>query len=218
MKIAFVRIGIVLVLLFVVLLGYGLSGFFAAREEAGALARKADELIRDQRGPRDLGRGRTEQLLLVEDPNFWNHDGVDLSTSGAGLTTLTQSLSKRVGFTSFKPGIRKVRLMGYAVGLESKLSKEQILALYLDTVWMGRGPQGPMAGFFDASEAIYGREPASLSQREFLTLVAVPIAPRTFNLMQPNHQMLDRVQRIERLVERECHPTGLRDVWLNGCS
>jgi membrane peptidoglycan carboxypeptidase len=75
-----------------------------------------------------------------------------------------------------------------------------------------------MAGFFDASEAIYGREPALLSQTEFLTLVAVPIAPRTFNLVQPNQQLLVRVKRIERLVGRKCQPKGLRDVWLIGCS
>lgn len=218
MKIALARIGLTLILIFASLAGFGLCGYYAARRDAGALAQRADHLIGNRRGPDALGEGRIEQLLLVEDPGFRNHMGVDLSTSGAGMTTLTQSLSKRVGFTTFKPGIRKVRLMGYAAGLESKLSKDQILALYLDTVSMGRGSKGQMIGFFNASEAIYGKSPASLNQTDFLTLVAVPIAPRTFNLIRPNQALLDRLARIERLVGGKCRPLRLSDVWLEGCS
>ena len=152
--------GLLIILLAVSLIVYAASGFFAARAAAPVLARTADALVQSGRGALDLGEGRVDDLLLVEDPGFWNHSGVDLSTAGAGLTTLTQSLSKRFGFSNFQPGIRKFRLMGYAVGLESKLTKEQILTLYLDRVWMGRGPNGPMAGFFDASRSIYGRSPA----------------------------------------------------------
>lgn len=200
------------------LAGYAASGFFAARAAAPALARTADRLMQNGRGARELGPGRLAELLLVEDPGYWNHSGLDLSTAGAGLTTLTQSLSKRVGFTNFKPGIRKLRLMGYAAGLESKLTKEQILALYLDTVWMGGGPNGPMAGFFDASRLIYGRSPAALSKREFLTLVAVVIAPRSYDLTNPDQELLERVRRIERLTRNACEPNGLRDVWLEGCA
>jgi membrane peptidoglycan carboxypeptidase len=146
------------------------------------------------------------------------HNGVDLSTPGSGLTTLTQSVGKRVGFASFRPGIRKVRLVGYAMGLESKLSKQQILALYLDTVWMGPGPNKPMAGFFEASRAIYGRPPAALADKEFLSLVAVAIAPRKYSLIARSPEFDERVARIARLVAKKCKPTGLRDVWLDGCA
>jgi monofunctional biosynthetic peptidoglycan transglycosylase len=200
------------------LLGYAATGFFAARADAPRLAARADWLIQNHRGPADLGPGRADQILLVDDPGFRNHSGVDLASPGAGLTTLTQSLSKRVGFSNFRPGIAKLRLMGHAVGLESRLSKEQILALYLDTVWMGRGPNGRMTGYFGASQAIYGRPPAALSDREFLTLVAVPIAPRDLTLANPNPLLLERVRRIERLVQNRCRPNGLRDVWLEGCA
>lgn len=199
-------------------IAYGISGYLAARSDASRLAKQADFLIQSHRGGGDLGPGRAEQVLLVDDPGYSAHNGVDLSTDGAGLTTLTQSVGKRVGFANFKPGFRKIRLVGYAMGLESKLTKQQILALYLNTVWMGRGPKGPMAGYFDASLAIYGRQPAELNSREFLTLVAVPIAPRSFNLVQPNPKLRERVRRIERLVQKQCRPNGLRDVWLTGCA
>jgi membrane peptidoglycan carboxypeptidase len=146
------------------------------------------------------------------------HNGVDLSTPGSGLTTLTQSAGKRLGFSNFRPGIRKVRLVGYAMGLESRLTKQQILALYLDTVWMGPGPHNPMAGFFNASQLIYGRPPAALSDHDFLSLVAIPIAPRRFSLIARSPELEERVARIERLVKKVCQPDGLRDVWLNGCA
>ncbi len=215
----FLRWSAILIGLLVVgLLGYAASGFFAARADASRLAARADWLIRNHRGPADLGPGRADQILLVDDPGYWDHSGIDLTSPGAGFTTLTQSLSKRVGFSNFRPGIAKLRLMGHAVGLESRLSKQQILALYLDTVWMGRGPNGPLNGYFGASQAIYGRPPAALNDREFLTLVAVPIAPRDLTLAEPSPLLIERVRRIERLVQNRCRPNGLRDVWLEGCA
>lgn len=199
-------------------LGYAGSGYFSARTKAAMLAEHADSLIADGRGAAGLGHGRIDQLLMVEDPGFFGHSGIDLSTPGAGLTTLTQSLAKSVGFDQFKPGVRKIRLMGYALGLEHSLQKSQIIALWLDKVGMGRGPNGWMIGFYTASEQIYGRPPSQLTDPEFLTLVAVPIAPRNFDLQRGNEALFQRVSRIDRLVKGLCRPTALRDVWLEGCA
>jgi hypothetical protein len=75
-----------------------------------------------------------------------------------------------------------------------------------------------MAGFFNASHQIYSRAPAALSEHEFLSLVAIPIAPRRFNLNGSQCGLGGEVARIERLVRKECQPSGLRDVWLDGCA
>ena len=211
-------LGSFILLIVAAILAYGLEGYFSARSDARSLASRADKLIAEHRGAQDLGPGRIDQLLMVEDPGFWTHSGTDWTTSGSGLTTLTQSVGKRVGFDNFRPGLQKIRLVGYAIGLESKLSKPQILALYLDTVWMGRGPSGSMVGMFNASEQVFGKPPSALNQREFLTLVAVSISPRTLTLASPNSALIERRARIERLVERQCRPAGLRDVWLEGCA
>jgi hypothetical protein len=109
----------VVALLLIGLATYGLDGYFDACSDAVALEPRAERLIAAGRGPANLGHGRVEQLLLVEDPGFLKHNGVDFDTRGSGLTTLTQSVAKRLGFSSFRPGIRKVRLIGYALGLES---------------------------------------------------------------------------------------------------
>ncbi|MGQ7555677.1 transglycosylase domain-containing protein, partial [Streptococcus suis] len=66
--------------------------------------------------------------------------------------------------------------------LESRLSKEQILALWLDTLEMSEGPGGWMTGFNKASSLIYGRPPAELNNTEFTRLVAVLISPSSYKL------------------------------------
>jgi len=211
-------IALLLLLAAIALLGYGVKGYFDARSDAPQLRARADHLIANKLGANGLGAGQLDQLLLVEDPAFRSHNGVDFETAGAGMTTITQSLAKRVAFERFRPGLRKIRLIGYANGLERSLSKAQILALFLDTAEMGRGPRGWMTGFYKASHAVYGRPPAALERQEFLTLVAVMIAPSKYNLRRPDKPLRERVERIENLVLKRCQPSGVRDVWLEGCS
>lgn len=197
---------------------YAAKGYFDALRDAKALAARADRLIARGHGAEGLGPGRIEQLLRVEDPNFRAHHGVDISTAGAGMTTVTQSLSKRLAFADFQPGIGKVRQSAYAMGLEARLSKAQILALHLDTVQLGRGPRGWMKGVFAGSRDVYRRAPAELTDREFLSLVAVMIAPARFDLRKPDAALTDRVDRIERLLAGRCRPRNAADVWLEGCA
>jgi len=207
-----------IVILLAAALAYGADGYFDARKDALLLAPHADRLIAKGSGAAGLGPGRIEQLLLVEDPGFERHSGIDFSTSGAGLTTLTQGVGKHLGFTRFRPGVRKIRLIGYAMGLERGLTKAQIIALWLDTVGMGHGPNGWMTGFYEASRSIYGCPPHLLTEAEFLSLIAVPLAPAMFDLQRRNDALRTRVARIQRLVRGQCQPTGLRDVWLEGCA
>ncbi|KZM47991.1 transglycosylase domain-containing protein [Labrenzia sp. OB1] len=210
-------LGAVFLLLVAAGLIYGVSGYFDALSDADGLALRADALVAEGRGGKDLGEDRLETLLMVQDPAFHQHAGVDVTTPGAGVTTVTQSLAKRVGFREFKPGIGKIRQTGYAIGLERKLTKDQIMALWLDTLEMGRGPDGWMKGFFVASQAIYQRPPAELTEREFLSLVAVLIAPGTYDLRREDAQLQERIARVEKLVSGECTPSGNGDVWLEGC-
>ncbi len=217
MKSLKVAVGLIVVC-FIATFLYGAKGYVDALDDTAALAVRADRLIAQNLGASGLGQGRMEQLLQVEDPGFWDHSGVDLTTAGAGITTMTQSLAKRVGFENWQPGIRKVRQTGYALGLEGRLSKSQIIALFLDTAEMGRGPDGWITGFFDASEAVFGRSVAELDDRDFLSLVAVLIAPARFDLTSDDPDLTQRVSRIERLISDSCYPKGLSDVWFDDCA
>ncbi|MGF0540327.1 transglycosylase domain-containing protein [Agrobacterium sp. ES01] len=209
--------GLFLGLLVVSAFLYGAKGYWDALSDAPQLSQRADDLIAQGHGGDSLGAAHLAILLKVQDPSFTSHPGVDFSTPGAGLTTITQSASKRLAFKEFHPGIGKIRQTGYAMGLESRLSKEQILALWLDTLEMGKGPDGWMRGFYNASSAIYGRPPAELSNAEFIRMVAVLIAPGSYKLGESDAELDGRVARIERLVAGSCVPEGWSDVWLEGC-
>ena len=213
----FVLLGGLLVLLG---LGYGVTGWIDAREDAPALAARADDLIAEGRGGGDLGPDRQALLLAVEDPAFAVHHGFDLTTDGAGATTITQSLAKREGFADFTPGLKKIRQTGYAVGLESRLSKGQILALFLDSVPMGQGPGGSgwIDGLFAAAEAHFGAPPGAVAEEEFHRLVAVMIAPGQLSLADPGEDLSQRAARIAALGAGRCTPAGHGDVWLEGCA
>lgn len=217
MKRIFKFAGLLLGLLIIAAVAYGAKGYWDALSDAQQLGQRADDLTAQGRGSASLGADHLAILLTVEDPNFANHSGWDFSTPGAGATTITQSVSKRLAFEKFRPGIGKVRQTGYAMGLESRLSKDQILALWLDTLEMGEGPGGWMTGFHKASFAIYERPPAELSNTEFIRLVAVLIAPASYKLTESDTALNERVSRIERLVAGTCAPKGLSDVWLEGC-
>ena len=205
--------------LIIAALAYGWTGFRDARAAADTLAARADALIAEGRGGMALGQDRLDWLLAVEDPAFEVHAGFDLTTPGAGATTITQSLAKREGFADFTPGLKKLRQTGYAIGLETRLSKPQILALFLDSVPMGTGPDGSwIDGFFSASAAFYDAPPASIAPDAFHRLLAVLIAPGTLSLADPDPALDARAARIAALLAGQCAPIGHDDVWLNGCA
>ncbi|MBG6155541.1 membrane carboxypeptidase/penicillin-binding protein PbpC [Labrenzia sp. EL_159] len=206
-----------LLLLFAGVLGYGAYGYFDALAASEELEARADSLLAENLGGSSLGQERYRQLLVVQDPAFEQHSGVDMTTAGAGITTVTQSLAKRVGFENFTPGIGKIRQTGYALGLETRLSKEQIMALWLDTLEMGRGPDGWVTGFHRMSEAVYGAAPDTIADDEYLSLLAVLISPGRYNLGTDDEALQDRTDRIRRLVSGECAANDNSDVWLEGC-
>ncbi len=215
---AFAQVTLQLILIAALgLAAYAGKAWIDAGRDARALRLQADYLIATGHGGADLGAGRLNWLLTVQDPAFYGHNGVDLSTAGAGLTTVTQSLSKRVAFTDFHGGISKIRQTVYAMRLEKLLTKQQIIALFLDTVPMGKGPGGWMIGFYSASEAVFTNPPSEISMRQFLTLVAVIIAPAQYDLLDQDAALKERLRRITRLISAKCTPSDQRDVWLAGC-
>lgn len=194
------------------------KGWRDARIDAPDLAVRADALIDQGKGWQMLGPERRKWILAVQDPIFETHEGVDFTTPGAGITTITQSLAKRVAFDEFKPGIAKLRQTAYAMSLERVLTKEQILALWLDTLEMGRGARGWITGFEAASLEVFDAPPIDISDDDFLTLVAVMISPARLSMNLEDDATAERVARIKRLIADECEPLDHSDVWLEGCA
>ena len=158
----------------------------------------------------DLSEERLSMLLAVEDPAFFSHHGVDLRTPGAGLTTITQSLVKIFYFDGFKPGIRKIRQTLIArFALDPLVSKEDQLVLFLNYIGLGKGTRG----FAEASEYYFNKTFADLTDDEYLALVAMLIAPATFNVEDYPERNARRVSRIEAVIEGEYIPKGLCDLY-----
>lgn len=112
--------------------------------------------------------------LAAEDKRFYTHQGVDYWAMGRafastvsgkrveGASTITMQIAKRV-FTSFEKTLdRKVQDMALAIMIERKLTKEQILELYLNQIYYGSGAYGISA----AAEVYFGKKLDDLTAGE----------------------------------------------------
>jgi monofunctional glycosyltransferase len=195
------------------LFAYGAKGWYDARSDAPMLRERPKQNVMAER----LGNTNRTLLIAVEDPTFATNNGIDFSTPGAGQTTMTQSLSKKLAFTKFEPGLGKIRQTGYAIGLGQSLTKEEVLALYLAEAGF-KGSDGTwVKGFDAASRRFFGISLDQLDADHFTLLVATLIAPAEMSPDAPNTKLRERVSRIKSLVAGRCVPTSHDDVWLEGC-
>jgi penicillin-binding protein 1C len=129
-----------------------------------------------------------DMLLTYEDRRFYDHAGVDLrsmaralwqaASSGrivSGGSTLTMQVARLLedGTTGEVGG--KLRQMRVALALERRLTKDQILSLYLHLAPFG----GNLEGVRAASLSYFGKEPRRLTPAEAALLVAIPQSPET---------------------------------------
>lgn len=149
-------------------------------------------------------------LLKVEDPQFFEHHGVDFSTPGAGITSITQGLVKHLYFDKFKPGIAKIKqtlIARYA--LDPLMPKEMQLRRFINTVYLG-----PKAiGFEQAANYYFHKKFDQLNEDQYIAIVAMIIAPTTFNIEKYPDRNRERVVRIKRVISGDYKPKGLFDLY-----
>jgi membrane peptidoglycan carboxypeptidase len=165
----------------------------------------------------DLPRERVEALLRVEDPTFFTHHGLDLSTPGAGMTTITQALVKFLYFDEFRPGWRKLPQSLFALGLDARVAKDDELRLFLNRGYLGTVEGHEVRGFGEAAEAYFGKPAAELTREEWLALVAMCVGPDAFSVARSPERNHERVARIERLLAGNCRPADWLDVYYEEC-
>lgn len=166
-----------------------------------------------------LPPARRAMLLAVEDPGFYRHHGVDFSTPGAGMTTITQGLVKRLYFPEgFKPGFAKIEqsLIAWLV-LDRAAGKDEQLEIFLNSAYFGSDGGRPVIGFEDAARTYYGRPIEALSDHEYLSLVAMLIGPDALDPRAHPRENARRVARIEALLAGRCKPRNLFDVEYEAC-
>ncbi len=153
-----------------------------------------------------------EALLLSEDARFYQHEGVDwvevenaLEQSlrearlGRGASTLTQQLAKNLYLSTDRSLLRKAKELLLARRLESALSKQRILALYINVVEWGEGVYGIEA----AARAHFATSARSLSVAQAAMLVGMLPAPRRWLPAQRPEALRTRAGIIIGRLERE---------------
>lgn len=129
-------------------------------------------------------------LLSSEDKRFYLHPGVDplgiaraivrnISTMSIneGGSTITQQLARTLYLTPTVTWERKVKEMFIALWLERHRTKEEILQMYINSVYMGSG----LYGFASASKYYFGKSLSEVSLNEAALLVGVVRSPENFN-------------------------------------
>jgi penicillin-binding protein 1A len=131
-----------------------------------------------------------EAVLATEDQRYFQHKGVDLPGLGRaavqlaltgrklqGGSTITMQVARSFYLTRHKTFGRKLREILLAIKIEHKLSKEKILELYLNKVFLGNRAYGVAA----AAEIYYGKRLDELSIDQYAMLAGLPKAPSTLN-------------------------------------
>lgn len=128
-------------------------------------------------------------VVSVEDHRFYRHSGIDLIAIGRavfndiragrfveGGSTITQQLAKNLYFSQEKEMTRKAAEVFMAFDLERNYSKEEILELYVNTIYFGDG----YYTVADASEGYFGKAPEEMTKYESTLLAGIPNAPSRY--------------------------------------
>lgn len=131
-----------------------------------------------------------QALLAAEDERFYEHGGVDYvgvvramlgnivsGQARSGASTITMQVARNFYLSNEKTLSRKFNEALLAFKIEHNLSKDQILELYLNQIYLGQRAYG----FAAASQIYYGKELSSLSVAEFAMLAGLPKAPSSYN-------------------------------------
>ncbi len=152
-----------------------------------------------------------DAFLAAEDDRFYQHPGVDyqgiiravysLLTTGEktqGGSTITMQVARNFFLTSEKTYLRKLNEIILALEMEQVLSKEEILTLYLNKIYLGNRAYGVGA----AANVYYGRPIGELTLPEMAMIAGLPKAPSRFNpIANPERAMIRRNYVLRRMWE-----------------
>jgi len=136
-----------------------------------------------------------QAVLAIEDRRFYDHPGVDVIRAAGALvtnlrgdrpylvggSTLTQQLVKNLVLTPEKTLRRKVQEQFMALILERRLSKDQILELYLNEIYLGQRGSFAVHGVAEAARLYFGKDVANLSLAESATIAGLIQSPSAYS-------------------------------------
>ncbi|MBW4708696.1 PBP1A family penicillin-binding protein [Roseobacter sp. YSTF-M11] len=179
-----------------------------------------DEFAKERRlfAPADTIPDLVKQAFIsAEDKNFYVHDGYDLRGIGAaaidavrsrgrdvrGASTITQQVMKNFLLSGDRQAERKIKEIILAARLEETLSKEQILELYLNEIFLGQNSYGVAA----ASQTYFNKPLSDLAPHEAAFLASLPKAPSDYHPVRQK----DRLKARRDFVLKEMIENGYLD-------
>ncbi len=160
---------------------------------------------------RDLPASLKNAIVATEDKNFYHHGGIDLlriASAGIkdfvlhryaeGASTLTQQLARAVFLTPQKSLSRKVNEALLAVEIERRFTKDQILTLYCNQIYLGHGNYGMES----AARYYFGQTVSKLTLAEAATLAGLIQRPEEYSpFRNPAKALARRRHVLRRMLE-----------------
>lgn len=172
-------------------------------------AREKRVLLREGEVPELL----QQAILAAEDRNFFQHGGVDAEgvlraalrnlrrdrTSRIGGSTITMQLARELYLTKKKTWQRKIEEALLSVELEKNFSKQQILTLYCNLIFLGHGNYG----FEAAAQSYFHKSVGGLSLPEAAMLAGIPQRPSAYSAYRRPDLVLERRDYVLRRMQEE---------------
>ncbi len=152
-------------------------------------------------------------VVAVEDHRFYQHSGFDAKSIGRALyndlragskaeggSTITQQLARTIFLNNEKSFSRKVKELFIAVSIEDKYTKDAILNMYLNEIYMGRG----CSGMACAANSYFGKNVSQLNKAEITMLTGIIQSPEHYSPDENMEGIKARQETVVRLlVEQE---------------
>jgi penicillin-binding protein 1A len=176
----------------------------------GALMAEYGEKRRTPKKIKDIPEKLRQAFLAAEDDRFYHHPGVDcqgilravvhlLKTGerGQGGSTITMQLARNFYLSREKTYARKLNEIFLALKIEQQLSKDNILELYLNKIYLGNRAYGVSA----ASRVYYGKKMKNLGLAQIAMIAGLPKAPSRYNpIINPERALTRRNYVLKRMV------------------
>ena len=196
------------------------------RSAVEARIRKEHYVTVDQMSPE-----LQQAVLAIEDNRFYSHHGFDpeaimraalvnlqYGQIEEGASTITQQLVKNMFLSHEQSFGRKAEEFALALDMELHYSKDEILALYLNTIYFGSN----YYGVYDASMGYFGKKPKDLALPEAAMLAGLPNAPSLYSpyvdfLMAKKRQfvVLDAMVRTGYISKDIAEDAKIKPIYLD---
>ena len=152
----------------------------------------------------------TNAVLAIEDARFFEHNGVDYigmvraalanlgQAKSQGASTITMQVARNVYLSAEKSYMRKIYEVLLTFKLEHMFTKEQILEIYMNQIFLGQRAYG----FAAASQVYFGKPLRDVTIAEAAMLAGLPKAPSAYNpISNPRRARSRQLHIIDRMVE-----------------